>query len=66
MAITFEEQKRRQSILEKEKQVISQLNDDSDLRERIRNDKNKNNEEVIQDNEGSHKKIARPDLDNSL
>lgn len=59
MAITPEEKKKRQAILEGEKQVISKLNDTSEVRERLRRDKNLNNQEVEQV-EGEHRKIASP------
>ncbi len=62
MAITSEEKKKRQSVLESEKQIISKLNDVSEIRERIRRDKSSNNQEVEQ-TEGQQRKIATPKPD---
>ncbi len=63
MAITPEEKKRRQAVMEREKHVISKLNDISDIRERVRRDKALNNDEVDQVEEQPQRKIAKPSTD---
>jgi hypothetical protein len=62
MAITPEEKKKRQAVLESEKQIISKLNDTSEIRDRIRRDKLSNNYEVERV-EGPQRKVAAPSSD---
>lgn len=67
MAITQDQKKQRQAILEKEAKIISKLNDLADIRERIRSDKELNNQEVDRA-EGPQRKtaISIPESDQSL
>lgn len=60
-------QKRRKEVLERDKQIISQLNDLSEVSERVRRDKDSNKRDV-EKVEGPQRKIAKPspDSDKSL
>jgi len=66
MTVTTEEQKKRQDILEREKLAIFQINDTSDLQERVRKEKAKNNLDIVRDSEDDRKKIANPAPDKAL
>lgn len=65
MAITHEQKKQRQAVLEKESKIISKLNDLADVRERVRRDRESNNQEVDRV-EGPQRKSATPESDQSL
>ena len=52
------DQDKFKKIIQKEDEVISQLNDTSKLRERIRNNKEKHNKEVRENERTPQKKIA--------
>lgn len=66
MEMTAEEKQKRQSVVEQTKKVISEMNDLTDLKKRIQEDKKKNNSEVIT-NEEPLPKVANPNqVDTSL
>lgn len=66
MPITPEEKKRREDILQNEKQVISQLNDLTDLQKRLRDGKAKNNLNIENEPTESSQKIASKDAEKSF
>jgi hypothetical protein len=66
MSTTPEEKKKREEVIENEKQIISQLNDLTDLNKRLRDGKAKNNLNVELEPTESPQKIASKDAEKSL